>query len=83
MNVGTEWSFEQSGDNWQTDRDCKVEGTARIKVTNGEFDTFKIVCVDKWRTRTSYYAPSVRRTVYTENLHRVRLERTVYEYAPD
>ncbi len=83
MSVGTEWSFEHSGDSWQTDRDCEVEGTARVKVTHGEFDTFKIVCTDKWRTRTSYYAPSVGRSVYTENLHRIRLEKDIYEYAPD
>ncbi|OQX46735.1 MAG: hypothetical protein B0D85_03140 [Candidatus Sedimenticola endophacoides] len=59
--------------NWQ----CSVVDTARISVTAGTFDTFKIECTrnspisGRWRaTRTFYYAPEVGYYVLREDQHR-------------
>ena len=55
------------GDAWSTTRSCKVASTERVKAPAGEFDTYKVVCRDKWRTRTWYYAPSIKTTVVFTN----------------
>jgi hypothetical protein len=79
MKVGTSWSYRVNGGNWQTDRDCEVEDAVRVRIGLGEFDTYKVVCTDRWRTRTRYYAPAIEKVVFSENIHRKRLEREQYE----
>jgi hypothetical protein len=73
--VGNAQSWSVTGKNtegqtWSTKRSCKVVSTERVKVAAGEFDTYKVVCRDTWRTRTWYYAPSVESTVVFINHHR-------------
>lgn len=72
LTVGKEWSGEYSGytaDNdahWDSKVSCKVEAYEKLKVVAGEFDTFRIACVDRWRSgilfsgetnSTRWYAP--------------------------
>ncbi len=69
------WSVTGSntkGDAWSTNRSCTVLSTERVKAPAGEFDTYKVVCHDKWRTRTWYYAPSIKSSVVFTNHHKER-----------
>lgn len=57
---------------WQ----CVVEGTERLTVAAGSFDTYKIPCfrytanTSNWRqTRTYYYAPEIGHYVVREDIH--------------
>lgn len=64
------WSIvgqNANGDTWETTRRCKVESTERVTVPAGAFDTYKVVCLDNWRTRTWYYAPAIKATVLFTN----------------
>lgn len=76
------WSLtgkNRAGDNWETTRRCEVESVERVSVPAGEFDTYKVVCRDSWRTRTWYYAPSANSTVLFVNQHRKRNSTTKWE----
>ncbi|MFO1379908.1 MAG: hypothetical protein U1F63_06045 [Chitinivorax sp.] len=72
LTLGKEWSGEYSGytaDNdahWDSKVNCKVEAFEKLQVIAGEFDTFRIACVDHWRAgllfsgethSTRWYAP--------------------------
>lgn len=81
MKVGNTWSYDMDGGEWRTDRDCEVEETARVRIVAGEFDTFKVVCTDRWNTRTWYYAPALGYSVHFEKFHRKRLDRLRLEYS--
>ena len=66
------WSLtgrNTAGNTWSTTRRCEVESAERITVPAGEFDAYKVVCKDSWRTRTWYYAPDVKSAVLFTNLH--------------
>lgn len=67
LELGKSWEFEASGytsgNRWNSDRRCEVEGTARIETVTGKHDTYKVVCRGKWATRTYYVSPDVGRTV--------------------
>lgn len=68
LQVGNRASYETT---WTTNDgktdsgtlDCSVDGTAHIKVRAGEFDTYRVVCVQRWagvsRRRVSYWTPDV------------------------
>ncbi len=76
------WSLtgsNQSGDNWRTTRRCKVESAERVAVGTGQYDTFKVVCQDSWRTRTWFYAPEVQSVVLSTNYHRQKNEMRRWE----
>ena len=79
FHVGKTWAFNVDAGRWRTSRECKVVETARVRTAIGENDTFKIVCNDKWNTRTRYYAPKLGGTVYYERHHRKKGQRTKYE----
>lgn len=83
MKVGNTWSYTHNGDSWSTDRDCEVEDAVRVRVDLGEYDTFKVVCIDRWNTRTMYYAPSLEKSVFSERFRRARLERDQWEIASE
>jgi hypothetical protein len=83
MKVGNKWSFSVRGDSWSTNRDCEVADTARARIALGEYDTFKVVCTDRWNTRTYYYAPSIGSYVFLETFRRARAQRTHYERAAE
>ncbi len=64
MQVKNKFSFTYSGRNkkgssWRDTRRCKVKDQVRVTVPAGEFDTYKVVCVDKWNTRTWWFAPEL------------------------
>ena len=44
---------------WATKRTCEVTKAVRIEIRSGEYDTFKVVCKERWGTRTWWLAPSV------------------------
>ncbi len=83
MKVGNAWSYEVDGGRWRTDRDCEVEDAVRVRIALGEYDSFKVICTDRWRTRTYYYAPALEKSVYFENVHRTRGEHDRYELAAE
>lgn len=75
LRVGNHASYELSwtGNGGQTDRgtlDCDVTGTAHIVVRAGEFDTYKVVCIQRWagvtRNRTTYWSPEVGTVKFTD-----------------
>jgi len=80
FHVGKTWAFDVDAGDWRTARECKVVGTARVRTGIGENDTFKIVCNDKWNTRTRYYSPDLGTTVYYERLLRKKGKRITYEF---
>lgn len=60
------WRFtgnNQKGQSWDDKMECTVKGTARIAVPAGEFDTYQVVCEDRWNERTWYVAPKLGTTV--------------------
>lgn len=74
LTVGKEWGGEYSGytaDNnlhWDAKVSCKAEAYEKLVVAAGEFDTFRIACVDRWRSgalfsgesrSTRWYAPKI------------------------
>jgi len=44
---------------WKSKRSCKVTNTVRIEIVSGIYDTFKVVCKERWGTRTWWLAPTV------------------------
>ena len=80
LQVGKSWSYDVDGGNWRTARDCEVEDAARVRTVIGENETFKIVCTDKWNTRTRYYAPKLGTSVFLERHRRTKAQRIRYEF---
>ena len=80
LQVGKRWSYDVDGGNWQTSRDCEIEGTARVRTAVGENDTYKIVCTDRWNTRTRYYSPKLETSVFLEWNRRTKSQRIHYEF---
>lgn len=76
ISVGKSWNYVYSGiwegEPWKDTRKCSVDGTARVTVPLGDFDTFKLVCNDRWTRRTWYVAPEVGRSVKYERYHKRR-----------
>ena len=48
------------GNNWSTTRSCKVTGTANVTVPAGSFDTYRVVCTNKWTRYRWYFSPELR-----------------------
>lgn len=80
LQVGNSWSYDVDGGNWQTARNCEVVDTARVRTGLGESDTFKIVCSDKWNTRTRYYAPKLGTSVFLDHNRRTKAQHIRYEF---
>lgn len=64
MQVGNKWSHSYSshksdGTAYSWNYKCKVAGTEQVAVGVGEFDTYKIVCRDKWNVKTQWFAPGL------------------------
>lgn len=84
MTVGASESWDvrgsnTKGDTWETTRSCEVEGTARVTVPAGSFDTYHVVCNDSWRTRERWYAPELGTSVIRRDIHRKRGEVKTHE----
>ncbi|MEL6999857.1 MAG: hypothetical protein AAFP68_16475 [Pseudomonadota bacterium] len=64
LTVGSKAEYAYTGLNanrepFEVTRRCTVDGTARIAVPAGNFETFHIVCQDGSWTRNYYYAPEL------------------------
>lgn len=44
---------------WGSKRGCEVTSTVKIEIPSGVYDTYKVVCKERWGTRTWWLAPSV------------------------
>ena len=55
---------------WKTKRRCEVTNTERIRIVSGEYDTYKLVCKERFGTRTWWLSPKVGTAVVYE--HRPR-----------
>lgn len=47
------------GSSWGSERACEVKYSVRIKTVSGEYDTHKLVCEERWGTRSWWLAPSI------------------------
>jgi hypothetical protein len=75
---------EEPARSYQVDWSCRVEGTERVSVLAGEFDAWKIVCIQSTvpgstgssrilETKTWYYSPEIEHPVLiTSHYHRDR-----------
>ena len=57
------WSAQgknKKGNTWSSTRSCEVRGTANVTVPAGSFDTYHVVCTDKWNRYQWYYSPELR-----------------------
>lgn len=74
LEVGKKWTgeyagfTEDTGDKWKSKAQCEAVAYEKVKVVAGEFDAFRIECVDNWRAMmvfsgekksTRWYAPKV------------------------
>ncbi len=44
---------------WSSKRNCKVVKAVKIKTVSGIHDTFKVICEERWGTRTWWLSPTV------------------------
>jgi len=70
LKLGHEWSYSVDGGDWETDRNCEVTDTIRVSSMLGEHDAYKVVCGDKWNTRTWYISTKLKRLVYYQRRRR-------------
>lgn len=68
LKVGARFVYEytgknQKGNSWQGKMECTVEGTTRISVPAGKFDTYRLVCDSRNARREWYIAPKLGTTV--------------------
>ena len=74
LEVGKKWTGEYTGTSvhesakWKSKMQCEATAFEKVKVAAGEFDAFRIECVDHWRAMmvlsgekrsTRWYAPKV------------------------
>lgn len=74
LEVGKKWTgeyagfTEDTGDKWKSKVKCETTAFEKVKVLAGEFDAFRIDCVDNWRammvfsgekTSARWYAPKL------------------------
>ena len=65
-------SYDEGQTDWSTLRNCEVESQVRIAIEAGEFDTYKVVCKDRWSDEVWYFAPEAKELVHFERYHRDR-----------
>lgn len=59
---------------WSSKRSCKVADAVKIKITSGVYDTYKVVCKERWGTRTWWLSPAVGTAVaYRQKTRRGKL----------
>ncbi len=69
LEVGNKFRFRvtngrnSQGNSWRGTTKCKVSKAVRVRTSQGEYDTLKVSCSDKWRTRDRYVSPDVNTTV--------------------
>lgn len=63
LKVGNSWQYDIDGGNWSDSRKCTVEGTEKVTVPLGTFDTFKVVCEEGRQTHYYNISPKLQRIV--------------------
>ncbi len=74
LKVGNKFKYwasgnNNNGDSWTLTRKCKVKEQVRVKTISGEYDTYKVICDDKYATRTWWVSPTLNATVLYKNVH--------------
>ena len=64
------------GKPWTSTRKCKVTAQERVKVPAGEFDTYKVVCSEKWNTRIWWVSPELGHGVAFQRKHKTDSSRS-------
>ncbi len=65
IKVGNKFSYRMQGSSsfigfkWSGERNCEITYSVRVKTVAGEFDSFKLVCQERWGTRTWWLSPEV------------------------
>lgn len=65
LQVGNKINYQMKGSSslitraWSSKRSCEVVGALKIETVSGIYDTFKVICKERWGTRTWWLAPSV------------------------
>lgn len=59
FNYSIKGSSSLFGSGWGSQRECKVKYSVRVRTVSGEYDTHKLVCEERWGTRSWWLAPSV------------------------
>jgi len=72
---------------WKTKRQCTVTATERIRIVSGEYDAYKLVCEERFGTRTWWLSPEVGTAVVYEHKPKrgdyIRQEYVRIEQGPD
>ncbi len=68
LEVGKKETYKARGKNdkgntWSSTWTCRVTETDSVTVPAGSFDTYHVVCKDKWRRKDYYFAPELGRSV--------------------
>lgn len=65
IKVGNQFNYSIKGSSslfgsaWGSQRECTVKYSVRVRTVSGEYDTHKLVCEERWGTRSWWLAPSV------------------------
>jgi hypothetical protein len=65
IKVGNKFSYKMQGTStflnfkWSGKRNCEIAYSVRIRTVAGEFDSFKLVCHERWVVRTWWLSPEV------------------------
>jgi hypothetical protein len=65
IKVGNQFNYSIKGSSslfgsaWGSQRSCKVKYSVRVRTVSGEYDTHKLVCEERWGTRSWWLSPSV------------------------
>ena len=65
LKVGNKFSYQMQGTSsflsfkWSGKRTCEVSYSVRVRTVSGEYDSFKIVCRERWGTRSWWFSPEV------------------------
>ncbi len=47
------------GKAWKSKRSCKVDSQWQIEIVSGKYETFKVICKERWGKRTWWLSPEV------------------------
>ena len=65
LTVGSKFVYTVQGTSslfgkaWKSKRSCKVDSQWRIQIVSGEYETFKVICKERWGKRTWWLSPKV------------------------
>lgn len=65
LQPGNSFSYSVKGQSsllaraWGTSRSCTVTETVRVRIVSGEYNTYKVVCKERFGTRIWWFSPEV------------------------